>query len=413
VPSSLEGSPSETQLLASKVDRETPDVSDADRAAIVRADTAFAFDLYAQVTEGKGNTFLSPYSIAVALSMTYAGARGATAEQMARTLHVSFPGQDLHRARNAVDQAITEPDQTDEEVAGGFEPLRLQVANSLWGQSGYDFRGEFLDLLARHYGAGMRLVNYRGDPEGSRSAINRWVEEATERRIVDLIPPEIINVMTRLVLVNAIHFQGNWLFKFDPEQTTRGEFTLLDGSRRSVSMMRIDRKYHYGEGDGWKAVQLPYAGGASMLVIAPDEGRFEDVESALHSGFVDRIRSELDEREVDLAMPRFEFDSDFSLAETLKTLGMGDAFRSPPGPSTADFSGMTRARELFLRDVVHKGFVSVDEQGTEAAAATGGVAEAVSGATPATLYLDRPFIFLIQDDETGSVLFVGRLTEPG
>jgi serpin B len=413
VPSSLKGSPSETQLLASKLHRETPDVSDADRAAIVRADTAFAFDLYAEVTEGKGNTFLSPYSIAVALSMTYAGARGATAEQMANVLHVPHSAEEMHRARNAVDQAITEPGQMDEEVAGGFEPLRLQVTNSLWGQLGYDFRGQFLDLLARHYGAGMRLVNYRGSPEGSRSAINRWVEEETERRIVDLIPPEVINEMTRLVLVNAIHFQGNWLFKFDPKQTTRGEFTLLDGRRRSVPMMRIDRKYDYGEGDGWKAVQLPYAGGASMLVIAPDEGRFEDVESGLDSGFLDGIRSELDEREVDLTMPRFEFDSSFSLAETLMSLGMVDAFRSPPGPSTADFTGLARVRELFLRDVVHKGFVSVDEQGTEAAAATGAVAEAVSGATPATLHLDRPFIFLIQDDETGSVLFIGRLTEPG
>jgi serpin B len=219
--------------------------------------------------------------------------------------------------------------------------------------------------------------------------------------------------MTRLVLVNAIHFQGNWLFKFDAQQTTRGGFTLLDGSRRSVPMMRVDRKYDYGEGDGWKAVRLPYAGGASMLVIAPDEGRFEDVESGLDSGFLAGIRSELDEREVDLAMPRFEFDSRFSLAETLMSLGMVDAFRSPPGPSTADFTGLARVRELFLRDVVHKGFVSVDEQGTEAAAATGAVAEAVSGATPAMLHLDRPFIFLIQDDETGSVLFIAGSPNPG
>jgi serpin B len=164
VPSSLKGSPSETQLLASKLDREAPDVSGADRVAIVRADTAFAFDLYAEVTEGKGNTFLSPYSIAVALSMTYAGAKGATAEQMANVLHIALPAEEMHRARNAVDQAITEPNQTDEEVAGGFEPLRLRVTNSLWGQLGYDFRGQFLDLLARHYGAGMRLVNYRGVP---------------------------------------------------------------------------------------------------------------------------------------------------------------------------------------------------------------------------------------------------------
>jgi serine protease inhibitor len=403
-------SPGQVQLLASEMEREEAlDVSSNDKAAVVQADTAFAFDLYARVTKGQGNTFLSPYSIALALSMTYAGARGPTAEQTGRVLHVSLPDEVWHRARNALDRAVTEPEQMANE---GFEPLRLQVANSLWGQSSYQFHDTFLDLLAIHYGAGMRLVDYRNDPEGSRAAINGWVEDATKERIRNLIPQGLINDMTRLVLVNAVYFKGNWGLDFNPKRTTRGAFTLLDSSSRQVPMMRIKEKFDYAEGDGWKAARLPYAGGASMVVIAPDKGRFQAIEASLDAGMIERIRSEFEEREVDLAMPRFKFDARFSLAEALKDMGMTDAFEEPPGPSTADFTGITPVRELFLLDVVHKAFVSVDERGTEAAAATGSIFQAVSGAPPATLHLDRAFLFLIQDDETGSILFLGRLTDP-
>lgn len=405
------GSSGAARLLASEKKREpTIQISSNDRAAVVEADTAFAFDLYSQAAEGQGNTLLSPYSIAVALSMTYAGARGPTADQMARVLHVSLQNEDWHRARNAIDQAVAEPEEM---VSEGFEPLRLHVANSLWGQSSYPFLDTFLDPLALHYGAGMRLVDYRSDPEGSRAAINRWVEDATEERIRDLIPEGLINNLTRLVPVNAIYFKGNWRLDFDRKRTTRGAFTLLDGTSRQVPMMRMKEKFDYAEGDGWKAARLPYAGGASMVVIAPDAGRFRAIEANLDAGMLERVRSQFEEREVDLAMPRFKFDSSFRLADVLKDLGMTDAFEEPPGRGTADFTGVTPVRELFLLDVVHKAFVSVDERGTEAAAATGAVMQALSGAAPATLHLDRPFLFLIQDDETGSILFLGRVMDPG
>jgi serpin B len=396
--------------LVSEENREpTTDVPSNDRAAIVQADTAFAFDLYARAAGGEGNKFLSPYSISVALSMTYAGARGQTADQMARVLHISLPDDAWHRARNAIDQAVTEPEEM---VTGGFEPLRLHVANSLWGQSSYQFRDTFLDLLALHYGAGMHLVDYRSDHEGSRAAINSWVEDATKERIRDLIPEGLINDLTRLVLVNAIYFKGNWRLDFNPNRTTREAFALLDGTSRRVPMMRVKEEFDYAEGDGWKAARLPYAGGASMVVIAPDQGRFREIQEALNASFLEEIRSRFEERELDLAMPRFRFDSSFSLADTLTRLGMVNAFKAPPGPDTADFTRITHERELFLRDVVHKAFVSVDERGTEAAAATGAIFQRVSGAAPATLHLDRPFMFLIQDDETGSILFLGRVEDP-
>ena len=202
---------------------------------------------------------MSPYSVAAALSMVLAGARGLTSEQMAEVLHVALPGDRFHAARDALDRTIMDVEPIRPGLEG-LESLRIDIANSLWAQAGYEFREYFLELLARHYGAGIRLVDYCSDPEGSRIAINNWVAEATKRRIIDLVPGGMINAMTRLVLVNAIYFKGNWLSPFPSGQTRPAEWRLLDGNHRTVPMMHTCRKYQFAEGDGWKAVRLAYHG---------------------------------------------------------------------------------------------------------------------------------------------------------
>ncbi len=385
------------------------DVTDDELAALVAGDTAFALDLYRQ-TAGDTNLVLSPYSVAAALTMTYAGARGDTAAQMRDVLHLGLGDDRIHAARNEEDLRIgapAEPGPGDDR-----QPFTLQVANSLWGQQGYPFLDEFLTLLAEHYGAGMNLVDFVGAAEEARQTINAWVERETEGKITDLIPEGVIDDLTRLVLVNAIWFKANWQVPFDPALTADAAFTTLAGDQVTVPMMAADLRTDYVEADGYAAVRLRYAGDASMLVVVPDPGRFDDVASRLDPDLVAEIDRGLAEHQVELRMPRFRFRTNVALAEVLKELGMVAAFTEPSRPDGADFSGMTGTRELFIKAVAHQAFIAVDEEGTEAAAATAVVVGVESLPPPATLDVDRPFLFLIRHDSTGEILFLGQVTDP-
>jgi serpin B len=396
----------ETVQVRSDIERERPGTLDA--TAVVDGDTAFALELYRELAadDPTGNLFVSPYSISVALAMTLPGARGRTWDEMAAMLGAT-EGEEWHRGRNALDHHLGRDRPTIDQL----QPLELEITNSLWGQDGYPFRRDFLDLLARHYGTGLTIVDFATAWEAARAAINEWVEDATNERIVDLIPEGAIDDLTRLVLVNAIFFKANWFHQFDPALTTDGEFRAPDGDV-TVPMMRQDIRTGYGEGDGWQAIRLPYAGEASMVVIAPEHGRFDQIAGSLDASLLHEVQGSLRDSLVDLTMPRFEIRSQFSLPDVLARLGMVEAF-TPPGAATgADFTGMVDVRELFVSDVVHQAFVAVDEEGTEAAAATAVIASLSSMPQPATLTLDRPFIFLIQDDQTGSILFVGQVNDP-
>jgi serpin B len=385
----------------------SPNASTADTSDLVSGNTAFALDLYQAVREGGDNLFYSPYSISLALAMTYAGARGETERQMAETLHFSLPQDRLHPAFNGLDLALASRGEGAEgRDEGGF---RLNIVNALWGQEGYAFLPEFLDLLAENYGAGLRLVDFEGDAESSRVAINRWVEDQTEGRIQDLIREGLLNELTRLVLTNAIYFNAAWSEPFEPDQTQEGVFHLADGGQVTVPMMRRVTSYGYAEGPGFQAVELPYDGRElSMVVLLPAEGRFGAFEDSLDAGHVDEILGELHPQEVALTMPRFEIESELDLADVLAAMGMPDAFSM-----AADFSGMDGSDWLFIKDVVHKAFVSVDEAGTEAAAATAVIMQ-LKGmpGQPVEVTLDRPFLFFIRDVETGAILFVGRVMDP-
>jgi serpin B len=392
----------QAQIVQSKVGRETaPDVGPADLGELAAGNSAFAFDLYQALRGTEGNLFYSPYSISAALAMTYAGARGETERQMAETLYFTLPQDRLHPAFNALDLDLTSGDQ---------DEFKLHIANALWGQTGYAFLAKFLDTLAKNYGAGLRLLDFEREPEPSRQVINEWISDQTEDRIKDLIPPGGITRDTRLVLANAIYFDADWMYPFDKERTRDGAFHTLDGRQVTVPMMALSdpTTLSYAQGQGYQAVELPYKGEKmSMVILLPDAGQFEAFEAALDAGRVAAISSELEPKQVALVMPKFSYESEFGLAGTLATMGMPDAF------SAADFSGMDGTRDLFIGNVFHKAFVAVDEAGTEAAAATAVVMKLTAmPSVDVQLTVDRPFVFMIRDVESGAILFVGRVVNP-
>jgi serpin B len=285
----------------------------------------------------------------------------------------------------------------------------LHIVNAIWGQKGYHFLPTFLDVLAENYGAGLRTLDFASAPEESRLIINNWVSDQTEGRIEDLIPQGMIDILTRLVLTNAIYFNAAWQYPFNEAVTSDSQFYRLDGGEVAVPMMRLTESFGYTEDDNYQAVELPYDGGElSMVILLPRAGQFEAFEESLNAEQVNAIVSALDQRQVALAIPKFEFDSAFKLKEALMAMGMPIAFTEG-----ADFSGMTGGRDLFISAVVHKAFVSVDEAGTEAAAATAVIMKVTAlPGTPVEFTANRPFIFLIRDIETGSILFIGRVLNP-
>jgi serpin B len=391
----------------SNLDRETsPDVSGGDLDDLVSGNQEFAFDLYQMLSKKEGNLFFSPYSISLALAMTYAGAMGDTEREMAETFHFTLSQERLHEALNALDILL----ESRGEGAGDDDPgFRLNIANAIWGQEGYDFLAEFLDVLAQNYGAGLGLLDYVGDPEGSRLIINDWVSDQTEGKINDLIPPGVIDATTRLVLANAIYFKANWAHQFEESDTTDGQFTLLDGSTVRVPLMSQVEGFQYMDGSGFQAIELPYTGfEMSMVIILPEEGEFENIEAGLDAEFLNQIVSDIDFTSLALTMPKFEYESEFGLSKTLIEMGMPSAFGTE-----ADFSGMDGTRNLYIKDVIHKAFVAVDEEGTEAAAATAVVIAEMSIQVPEVeMKIDSPFIYAIRDNETGSILFLGRVMDP-
>ena len=383
-----------------------PDAPPGDIQALVENNNIFAFDLYRSLQAQDGNLFYSPYSISLALAMTYAGARGATESQMAQTLPF-LPQDQLHPAFNALDLQLAERGKaaSDEET-----PLQLNIANAVWAEQTYPFLQSFLDTIALNYGAGIRLADFINQYEAVRKEINNWVSDQTEDKIKDLIPEGVLDTNTRMALVNAIYFKADWLHPFDADSTRDAPFHLLDGSEVTVPMMNQGTFIPYAKGDGFQAIELAYQGEtAAMDVIVPDEGRFEEVESSLDYETASDGLGSLQPTSVSLGLPKFKFESAFGLADQLKALGMTDAF----DPDQADFTGMSERNDLYISAVVHKAFVAVDEKGTEAAAATAVIVGVTSAPLfDVTLTIDRPFIFLIRDIPTGQILLVGRVLNP-
>jgi serpin B len=376
----------------------------ADKKAVVKGNNEFALNLYGELRDQPGNLFLSPYSISSALAMTYAGARGATADEMAKTLHFLLPPNRLHPAFG--------------ELGHGFNvrpldpPYQLSVANALWGQKGLTFQPDFLKITQDQYEAGLNSLDFVRNTEQSRQTINAWVERKTQDKIKDLLQPGIVNSSTRLVLTNAIYFKSAWETEFTKDATRDEGFRISAANKVQVPMMHGHHPFLYTEGENFQAVAIPYRRNElSMIVLLPKKvDGLADLEKTVTEEQLSRWLSELKNTTVDLKLPRFKVTAQFELKQLLSRMGMPSAFGGQ-----ADFSGMTTEARLNIDQVVHKAFVDVNEKGTEAAAATAVIMDASLPATPpqrATVHADHPFMFLIRENRTGSILFVGRVVNP-
>jgi serpin B len=389
--------------------------SDVARAAVDPATAAVAADalerfglaLYERLAKGgNGAIVVSPASIALALAMARTGARGETAAQMDAVL--GGLGSDATAAAlNALDQALASRSGTFKAHDDKPYELTLGIANAPFAQRDTKWEQAFLDALASRYGAGVRLVDFKADAEGARKQINAWVDEQTRDRIPELLAPGLLDALVRLVLVNAIYLKAPWETPFAVEATRDGAFHRLDGMSVTVPMMSLSEELPYARGDGWQVVELPYVGGSLALdVIVPDDLRaFEGAAATL----VPAATAALSDRHVDLELPRFKAETKVDLAELLPIMGMPLAF----DPERAEFSGMTTAEQLYISNVVHQANITVDEKGTEAAAATAVVMRTTAmPAEPVRLVVDRPFLFALRDVPTGAILFLGRIVDP-
>ncbi|MCS6866779.1 MAG: serpin family protein [Gemmataceae bacterium] len=380
--------------------QEKPDIT-----KLVAGNTAFGCDLYGQLQSERGNLFLSPFSISTALAMTAAGAKGKTWEEMEKVLHLP---PNAPAAFGAVLKSLN--DEPDAKKRG----FTLSTANALWAQKGYPWRPEYKTLVATDFAAGLFDVDYQTDPETARATINTWVEKETRDKIKNLLPPGSITMLTRLVLTNAIYFKGDWDVQFKKEDTKEQPFILADGTKKNTPLMFRVGGYNYAETDRYQVLDLPYVGKRiSMTVILPRKpDGLPAVEKELTGAQLTTLLQSLRyEKQVHVHLPKFKVEKSFTLNEPLKVLGMRTAFQRD-----ADFSGMhTGGEDLHITAVIHKAYVDVNEEGTEAAAATGVVVAPTSVAEPPKpkyFRADHPFLFLIRDLRTQSVLFMGRLTEP-
>jgi serpin B len=389
--------------------------SDAQRA---QADAATAIDavdaldrfglaMYAELARGTDSALVfSPASIALALAMARTGARGETASQMDTVLG-GIGSDAAAQSLNALDQALATRSGTFKAHDGESYDLLLSIANAPFAQNDTHWQQAFLDALASRYGAGVRLVDFKTDTEGARKQINAWVDQETRKRIPELLAPGLLDPLVRLVLVNAIYLKAPWLTPFAAEATRDGTFHRLDGTSAKLPMMALTEDLPYAAGDGWQAVELPYVGGSLALdIFVPDDFRAFEVSAAT---LVPAATRALTQRHIDLTMPRFKAETKVDLVQLLKSMGMPLAF----DPERADFSGMTTEEQLYISNVVHQANISVDEKGTEAAAATAVVMRTTAmPAEPVKLVVDRPFFFVLRDLATGADLFVGHIVDP-
>jgi serpin B len=370
----------------------------------VNGNNTFAYNLYANLRNTEGNLFFSPYSISTALAMTFAGARGDTEKQMAQTLHFTLDQASLHPAFANLAKHFQDIQKKGK--------VALTIANALWIQQDVDLVKPFLKTTEKYYGANLFQVNFKQNVEKVRLEINTWVAKQTREKITDLLAPGVLSELTRLVLTNAIYFKGNWASQFEPDQTIADLFWLTPDKNMNTPMMHQQNSFKYGENDVLQVLELPYVGeDLAMVILLPrDKGGLANLEGKLNVEQVQTWLSEASLREVEVSIPKWKLTSQFSLATTLKVLGMEDAFSDK-----ADFSGMTSGAQLSISDVIHKAFVEVNEEGTEAAAATAGVVgvTAIMEPEPVPVFkADHPFMFLIRDTQSGRIVFLGRMVNP-
>ena len=382
---------------------------------VVNANNQFTFDLYSELNQDKeSNIFYSPYSISAALAMTYEGAKGQTADEMKSVFH--FPNDNILRPNfAAIYNTINE----------GNNAYELKTGNALWVQHDYPFLEDYTNRVEKYYGGKIANLDFVKETEKSRQTINSFIEEQTNNKIQDLIPKGVLNAMTRLVLTNAIYFKGTWEWEFDKSDTREQNFKITSTNAVKTPMMYMKNEkaeFNYADLEKLQILELPYRGEKiSMLILLPKQGEdydyetgemvtseytLEDIELSLEK--LNEYKNQMQQTKLDaIYLPKFEFDSKYFMKETLSSLGMPTAFSG-----SADFSGMDGTRNLFIDKVIHQAFIKVDEKGTEAAAATA-VVIGITSAGPRNVFrADHPFIFIIQEKETGNILFLGRVIDP-
>ncbi|WOX57175.1 serpin family protein [Methanoculleus receptaculi] len=379
-----------------------PDTPDG-AVSVAAGNNLFAFDLYRHLAADPAyageNLFFSPYSIASALAITCEGARGTTADEIESVLHL--PTNETLRREGFADLNAA--------LNSGSGNCTLRTANALWAEKTHSLLPDYIETAARWYGANATNLNFAENPEGSRETINRWVEEKTEDRIRDLLPPGSIDPLTRLVITNAIYFKGAWAQQFDPARTTEEEFRVSPNETVAVPMMHGNAVYPYTETGTLQVLEMPYASGdgteLAMLVLLPKGDSLTAAEEVLDAERLAGLRESLASQNVRVFFPKFTLDASYGLTPALAAMGMPTAFTG----GDADLSGMDGTRDLFVTGIFHKAFVDVNEEGTEAAAATG--VAAGLGVTP-VFRADHPFVFLITEKDSGTILFAGRVVNP-
>ena len=382
----------------------TPKSSIAEQKSLAKNNNDFAFEMFKIFQQKeKENIFFSPYSISTALVMTYAGAEGETKSQMEKVLHFKSIDSLLHNRFNALDLHINHNEKE----------YTLNVANSLWPREGFIFRENYLNTIKKNYGAKLRPLDYIGDTEGSRKIINSWIEEKTHHRIKDIIQKGALSPFTKLTLVNAIYFKAKWKNIFSSYLTKDETFTKEDGSTLEKSFMKQTDKFLYKEDDDFQAISLPYVGNrTSMQIILPKVGKYNTVMKNLNH-YHTLINNGSSFQRVTLKLPKFEFETKgYQLKDSFQKLGMLDAFSNH-----ANFKGITEEKGLFIDKIIHKAFIKVDENGSEAAAATVVTMRVTSfnpfqEKKPIEMSVNRPFIFFIKDNMSNQILFIGLIKEP-
>jgi serpin B len=372
--------------------------------AVVSGNNRFAINVYRQLSVQDGNLFYSPWSISSALAMTAEGARGATAQEMFTTLNI--PSDDASR-RGAYGRIINQ-------INKGSEDYALETANALWVQKDYPFLPGYLDLVAKYYLGKATNLDFVAESENSRQTINTWVEAKTREKIKNLIPQGALDSMTRLVLTNAVYFNGSWDTEFNQTLTKEADFHATKDTTIKAEMMTYgsEKRLPYTETDDLQILKLPYKGDRlSMLVLLPKDGDLKKTEQTIKAEDISNWSSHMYTPKVLVSIPKFKMETEFQLGDTLAKLGMPSAF----SPDAADFSGMDGKKDLYISAVIHKAYVDVNEKGTEAAAATAVIMEATAvmqPQPPKIFNADHPFLFAIMDDNTGQILFMGRVQNP-
>jgi len=368
---------------------------------VVNANNQFALDLYSKLDESEqGNIFYSPYSISTALAMTYEGAKGQTANEMKSVFH--FPENDILRPNSAAIYNNINKEGKDYE---------LKTGNAIWAQYDYQFLEDYTSRVEKYYGGKLANLDFKQETEKSRQTINTFIEKQTNDKIKNLIPEGVLDSMTRLVLTNAIYFKGTWEWEFDESDTREQDFKITPTNIVKTPIMHMAPEkttFNYADIEELQILELPYKGEEiSMLILLPTEN-LDSIEPSLTAEKLNEYKTQMTETKLDsISFPKFEFDSKYFMKETLSAMGMPTAF------GNADFSSMDGTKNLFIDQVIHQAFVKVDEKGTEAAAATAVIMRETSVSPTRNIFrADHPFIFIIQEKETGNILFIGRVNDP-